>query len=76
MGIDVHSQLAPGTVVEVSNLFTGTWSRGFRVVGRDAEGYRIERLSDGSTVPAPFPASRLRPVAVGAHVARLAAVTG
>jgi len=61
MAIDVHTLLSPGTEVEVSNLFTGRWTTGFRIVGREADGYRIA-LSDGSQVPAVFPAARLRPV--------------
>ncbi len=67
MAIDVSTLLAPGTVVEVSNLFTGRWCGGFRVVAWEADGsgYRIARTSDGSEVPAVFAAVRLRPVAAG-----------
>jgi hypothetical protein len=58
----IDSPLVPGTVVEVSNLFTGTWSRGFRVVSREADGYRVARVSDGSELPALFSPYRLRVV--------------
>ncbi len=61
MAID-NAVLGPGTAVEVSNLFTGAWSRGFRVVGREPGGYRVARASDGSELPAQFAAARLRPV--------------
>ncbi|MDQ1437510.1 MAG: hypothetical protein QOK43_1139 [Acidimicrobiaceae bacterium] len=60
MAIDVNSLLVPGTAVEVSNLFTGTWSSGFRVVGREPGGYRLARQSDGSELPALFSPVRLR----------------
>lgn len=69
----IDEPLGPGTAVEVSNLFTGTWSSGFRVVSREAGGYRVARISDGSELPALFPSARLRRV-VAANVLSVAAV--
>lgn len=71
MGIE--HPLGPGTAVEVSNLFTGKWSSGFRVIAREAGGYRVARLSDGSELPALFSPARVRAV-VAADVLAVAAV--
>jgi hypothetical protein len=34
----------------VRNRFQGTWVRGFEIAEATTEGYRIRRLSDGSTL--------------------------
>ncbi len=47
---NARSPLAPGTKVDVRNRFQGTWVRGFEIAEATAEGYRIRRLSDGSTL--------------------------
>lgn len=70
------SPLSPGTDVEVSNLFTGTWSTGFRVIAREAGGFRLERLSDGSELPVLFAAARLRVVDAPAELVGVGASTG
>lgn len=52
--------LAPGTQVEVRSSFERTWSKGFEVVEATEAGYRIRRLSDGSTLPGHFARTDLR----------------
>jgi len=47
---NARSPLAPGTKVDVRNRFQGTWVRGFEVAEATEDGYRIRRLSDGSTL--------------------------
>jgi hypothetical protein len=49
---DVSSRtpLAPGTKVDVRNRYQGTWVRGFEIAEVTEDGYRIRRLSDGSTL--------------------------
>ncbi len=47
---NARSPLVPGTKVEVRNRFQGTWVRGFEIAEVTADGYRIRRLSDGSTL--------------------------
>ena len=47
---NARSPLAPGTKVDVRNRYQGTWVRGFEVAEATPEGYRIRRLSDGSTL--------------------------
>jgi hypothetical protein len=42
--------LTPGTKVDVRNRYQGTWVRGFEVAEVTAAGYRIRRLSDGTTL--------------------------
>ena len=42
--------LPAGTKVDVRNRYQGTWVRGFEVAEATKEGYRIRRLSDGSTL--------------------------
>jgi hypothetical protein len=52
-----------GMGVAVRIQFTGEWSPGFVLDGRDPDGrYRIQRLSDGSILPALFRAEDLRRV--------------
>ena len=45
-----RAPLAAGTKVDVRNRYQGTWVRGFEVAECTPEGYRIRRLSDGSTL--------------------------
>jgi hypothetical protein len=45
-----RTPLAPGTQVDVRNRYQGTWVRGFEVAEVTEDGYRIRRLSDGSTL--------------------------
>ena len=47
---NARSPLAPGTKVDVRNRYQGTWVRGFEVAEATEDGYRIRRLSDGSTL--------------------------
>jgi hypothetical protein len=47
---NARTPLAPGTKVDVRNRFQGTWVRGFEVAEVTGEGYRIRRMSDGSTL--------------------------
>lgn len=56
----VEDTLEPGTRVEVRSHFEGHWSRGFEVAEVVGEGYRVRRLSDGSVLPASFPADDVR----------------
>ena len=46
--------------MEILNCFERRWSRGFEVVERVAEGYRVRRLSDGSVLPVVFAESVVR----------------
>ncbi len=46
----VRTPLGPGTKVDVRNRYQGTWVRGFEVAEVTENGYRIRRLSDGSTL--------------------------
>jgi len=45
-----RSPLTPGTKVDVRNRYQGTWVRGFEVAEVVQDGYRIRRMSDGSTL--------------------------
>jgi hypothetical protein len=47
---NARSPLAPGVKVDVRNRYQGTWVRGFEVAEVTPDGYRIRRLSDGSTL--------------------------
>jgi hypothetical protein len=47
---NVRSPLAPGTKVDVRNRYQGTWVRGFEIAEVTTGGYRIRRMSDGSTL--------------------------
>jgi hypothetical protein len=49
-GPNARTPLAPGTKVDVRNRYQGTWVRGFEVAEVDGDGYRIRRMSDGSTL--------------------------
>jgi hypothetical protein len=55
-----RTPLAPGTKVDVRNRYQGTWVRGFEVAEVAKEGYRIRRLSDGSTLGELFSRDDLR----------------
>jgi hypothetical protein len=57
----VSEAYQPGDRVEVRSRFDRSWSRGFSVEHADADGYRLRRRSDGSILPAVFPAEDLRP---------------
>ncbi len=46
-----RSRLVPGSKVDVRNRFQGTWVRGFEVAEVTSQGFRIRRLSDGTTLP-------------------------
>lgn len=50
-----------GTAVEILNCFERRWSRGFEVVERMTDGYRVRRLSDGSVLPVVFAEDVVRP---------------
>jgi hypothetical protein len=47
---NVRSPLTPGTKVDVRNRYQGTWVRGFEIAEVTTHGYRIRRMSDGSTL--------------------------
>jgi hypothetical protein len=49
-----RQRLRIGAAVDVRCRFVGEWSEGFEVVERVEDGYRIRRLSDGSTLPDVF----------------------
>ena len=72
----IDTPISPGTQVEVSNLFTCTWSTGFRVIAREAGGYRLGRLSDGSELPVLFAAARLRAVSAAHELVSVGASAG
>jgi hypothetical protein len=48
--VSQRTPLTPGTKVDVRNRYQGTWVRGFEVAEVTEDGYRIRRLSDGSTL--------------------------
>jgi hypothetical protein len=54
--------LQPGTDVEVRSTFDRDWKRGFTVEEASEQGYHLRRCSDGSVLPATFPADVVRPV--------------
>jgi hypothetical protein len=54
--------LQPGTDVEVRSTFDRNWKRGFTVEDGNEQGYHLRRRSDGSVLPATFPADVVRPV--------------
>jgi len=53
--------LQDGTPVQVRPRFEETWADGFTVAGRDDEGYRLRRESDGATLPCSFSDEAVRP---------------
>jgi hypothetical protein len=52
--------LEPGTDVEVRSSFDRDWKRGFIVEDACEQGYHLRRRSDGSVLPAMFPADIVR----------------
>ncbi len=60
--IDIRRTPLPvGVPVEVRNRFDDRWTHGFSVAVVDEDAYQLRRLSDGSILPAWFPASMVRP---------------
>ena len=55
------AELAVGVPVEVRNRFEDRWTHGFSVAVVGSDAYQLRRLSDGSVLPAWFPASMVRP---------------
>jgi len=55
------TNLRAGLRVEVATRFTGSWTRGFEVVGLDSCGCRVRRVSDGAVLPADFDFLEVRP---------------
>lgn len=53
--------LAVGAAVEVRNRFEDRWTHGFSVAVVGPDAYQLRRLSDGTVLPAWFPASMVRP---------------
>lgn len=49
-----RQRLGIGAAVDVRCRFMGEWSEGFEVAERLDSGFRIRRLSDGSTLPDVF----------------------
>ena len=59
--IDIRSRnYAVGTPVEVRSRFDQRWTHGFSVAESGHDEYLIRRLSDGSILPAWFPAAMIR----------------
>jgi len=56
-------ELPVGAAVEVRNRFEDRWTHGFSVAVVGSDAYQLRRLSDGSVLPAWFPASMVRPAA-------------
>lgn len=54
--------LRAGTRVEVLTHFTGTWARGFEVVGLDPHSCRVRRVSDGAVIPTDFDLDDVRAI--------------
>lgn len=50
---EVADDLQPGDRVDVRSRFVGSWTRGFEVAERLADGYRLRRLSDRSILAEP-----------------------
>lgn len=48
--------------VEVRNLYTGDWCRGFAVAEVAADECLLRRLSDGSVLPVAVPLEKVRPL--------------
>ena len=59
--LDIRSRTYPvGTPVEVRSRFDHRWTHGFSVADAGQDEYLIRRLSDGSVLPAWFPAGMIR----------------
>ena len=52
--------LRAGTRVEVLTHFTGSWARGFEVVGLEPHSCRVRRVSDGAVLPTDFDLNDVR----------------
>lgn len=59
-GRTVGRSIAIGEPVEVRNRFDDSWSHGFSVAVVGEGAYQLRRLSDGSVLPAWFPAQMVR----------------
>lgn len=61
--IDIRrsAPLPVGAPVEVRSRFDRRWTHGFSIAIADHDRYQLRRHSDGSILPAWFPASMLRP---------------
>jgi hypothetical protein len=53
-------QLRVGTRVDVRSRFVGSWTNGFEIAQVTEGGYRLKRLSDGSTLPTIFEPDEVR----------------
>lgn len=53
-------ELLVGVPVEVRNRFDDRWCHGFSVAEVGDDAYQLRRLSDGSILPAWFPADMVR----------------
>jgi hypothetical protein len=60
MGTPASEPLPVGSPVEVWCRFDRQWARGFAVAEAADDAYRVRRISDGSTLPAWFPADEVR----------------
>lgn len=59
--VDLRGDALPvGLPVEVRSRFDDRWNHGFSVAVVGAGGYQLRRLSDGSVLPAWFPAEMIR----------------
>ena len=56
----VSKGLREGTPVEVTNHFTGSWTRGFEVAALHHDGCQVRRVSDGAVLPLDFDYSNVR----------------
>lgn len=56
-----EDDLHPGDRVEVRDGFEGHWQRGFVVVERRADGYRVRRVSDDVVLPRVIADPAIRP---------------
>jgi hypothetical protein len=62
IAIDIRGATIPvGVPVEVRSRFDERWTTGFSVAAMASDSYQLRRLSDGSVLPAWFPATRVRP---------------
>ncbi|MHB8288579.1 MAG: hypothetical protein ACYDEY_04975 [Acidimicrobiales bacterium] len=53
-------ELQVGTRVDVRSRFVGSWTNGFEIAQVTENGYRLKRLSDGSTLPTVFGPDEVR----------------
>jgi hypothetical protein len=64
--IDIRTAPIPvGVPVEVRNRFDDRWTHGFSVAMVGDGSYQLRRSSDGSVLPAWFPAAMIRPDQAG-----------